>query len=102
MFDSREFDMPTMSSDRSAIPVTASGEGVLASGFGNSAEWRSSSRCEGGECIEAAAQDGAVLLRNSADPDGIVLPITLAAWRDLTARVKQISLPTPSPEAANC
>jgi hypothetical protein len=65
----------------------------LASGFDNSAEWRSSSRCEGGACIEAAAQDDAVLLRESADPGGTVLAFTHPVWRDLTARIKQMSLP---------
>ena len=90
-----------MSSDRVGNPGHGPGEGVLASGFGNRAEWRSSSRCEGGACIEAAAQDGAVLLRNSADPDGVILPFTLAAWGDLTARVKQMSLSAPGAEPVN-
>ena len=84
--------MSTMNGDWSVVPVTP-WEGVLASGFGKSSEWRSSSRCEGGACIEAAGRDGAVFLRESADPDGTVLTFTPAAWRDLTARIKQMSLP---------
>jgi hypothetical protein len=67
----------------------------LASGFGNSAEWRSSSRCEGGACVEAAAQDDAILLRSSTDRDGSILAFTHAAWRDMTARIKEM----PSPDA---
>jgi hypothetical protein len=39
--------------------------------------------------VEAAAQDDAILLRGSVDPDGPVLVFTHAAWRDLTARIKQ-------------
>jgi hypothetical protein len=65
----------------------------LASGFGNSAKWRSSSRCEGGGCIEAAAQDDAILLRSSTDPDGSILVFTHAAWQDLTARIKEMPSP---------
>jgi Domain of unknown function (DUF397) len=30
------------------------------------------------------------LLRNSADPDGSILAFTHAAWRALTARIKQM------------
>jgi hypothetical protein len=82
--------MPTISGDQPAVPVTALREGVLASNFGNSAEWRRSSRCEGGACIEAAAQDDAVLLRSSDDPDGSILAFAHATWRDLTARIKQM------------
>jgi Domain of unknown function (DUF397) len=65
----------------------------LAAGFGKGSEWRRSSWCAEGGCIEAAARDGVVLLRKSADPDGMVLTFTLAAWRDLAARIKQMSLP---------
>lgn len=65
----------------------------MTSGFDNNTEWRSSSKCEGGACIFAAVQDDAVLLRSSADPDGPILAFTHAAWRDLTARIKQMPLP---------
>jgi len=33
------------------------------------------------------------VLRSSADPDGSILAITHAAWQDLTARIKETSLP---------
>ncbi|HET6185919.1 MAG TPA: DUF397 domain-containing protein [Trebonia sp.] len=63
----------------------------MASGFGTGSAWRRSSWCEGGACVEAAAQDGAIVLRRSVDPEGPVLVFTNAAWRDLTARIKQAS-----------
>jgi hypothetical protein len=40
-----------------------------------------------------AAQAAEMLLRSSADPDGSILAVTHGAWRDLTARVKQQTLP---------
>jgi hypothetical protein len=46
--------------------------------------------------VEAAAQDDAILLRRSVDLDGPVLAFTTAAWRDLTARIKQTPPRTPS------
>ena len=88
VFDSFEFSVPTMGG-RSVVSITT-GEGVLASGFGTSLEWRSSSWCDGGSCVEAAVQNNAVLLRGSTDPGGSILVFTHAAWRDLTARIKQI------------
>lgn len=78
-----------MSGDWPGIAVTAFGEGVLASDFGNSTEWRKSSRCEGGACVEAAARDDVVLLRRSVDLDGPTLAFTHAAWQHLICRIKQ-------------
>lgn len=64
----------------------------MASGLGKDSEWRTSSWCEGGACVEAAAQDDAILLRSSVDPDGPVLAFTQAAWRDLIAGIRQAFL----------
>lgn len=64
-------------------------EGVLTSSLTKDLKWHKSSKCEGGACIETAAQENAILLRNSADPDGTILVVTPAAWRDLIASVKQ-------------
>ncbi|MGH3297370.1 MAG: DUF397 domain-containing protein [Trebonia sp.] len=62
----------------------------MASGFDTGSEWRRSSWCDSGACVEAAAQDEAILLRGSIDPDGPVLVMPHAAWRDLTARIKEM------------
>jgi uncharacterized protein DUF397 len=53
-------------------------------------DWRTSSySANNGACVQVAAAAGvAVLVRDSQDPDGTVLALTPAAWRDLTARVK--------------
>lgn len=61
----------------------------MAAGLDNVVKWRKSSRCEGGACVEVAAQDDAILLRSSVDPDGPKLAFTPAAWQDLMAGLKQ-------------
>lgn len=56
------------------------------------AQWRKSSHSggQGGECVEVAAVVPvcAVALRDSKDPDGPKLVLGAAAWRALTARIK--------------
>lgn len=53
----------------------------------DSAVWRKSSRSgtSGGNCVEAASRDGAVLVRDTADRGGAVLSFTAAAWAEFTA-----------------
>ncbi len=45
-------------------------------------DWRTSSFSNGagGMCVEAAAFDGGVVVRDSADPDGPVLAFSKAEW----------------------
>ena len=66
-------------------------EGILVAGLGKGLEWRRSSWCNGGTCVEAAVQDDAILLRSSADPDGPILVLSPAAWRDLIIGIKRRS-----------
>lgn len=49
--------------------------------------WQCSSFCNGGDCLEIARQDGAVLVRNSADP-GSRLSFSAASWHDFVGQVK--------------
>jgi hypothetical protein len=42
--------------------------------------WVRSSRCEGGHCVEVAAIDGGVALRNSTVP-GVALSLSAGAWQ---------------------
>ena len=84
--------MPTMNGDWPAVPVTA-WEGVLGSCFSGSPEWRRSSRCSEGACIEVVALEDSILLRASDASDGSILAFTHAAWQDLTARIKQMTQP---------
>ena len=58
----------------------------------NGTRWRTSSYSggNGGECVQVAATPSAerVLVRDSKDPDGPVLALTLADWRRLTDLVE--------------
>jgi hypothetical protein len=45
------------------------------------AQWRKSSRCQNGECVEVRAEpDGMIAVRDSKDPGGPVLRFDPAAW----------------------
>jgi len=68
----------------------------LASDLDQGLEWRRSSRCNGGTCVEAAVQGDAVVVRNSAEPAGPALLFSPAAWRDWVADVKQAASTIPA------
>jgi len=55
-----------------------------------SATWRKSSHSGsgGGDCTEVASTPGAVLIRDSKDPDGPCLAFGPRAWRKFAARLK--------------
>jgi hypothetical protein len=52
--------------------------------------WRKSSYSDGngGQCVEAAAANGAVLVRDTADRDGPALTIPAAAWKKFTGTLR--------------
>lgn len=55
--------------------------------------WRKSSRSSGsGQCVEVAARERRVAVRDSKDPDGAVLAVAPAGWASLLADVKAGSL----------
>jgi hypothetical protein len=54
-------------------------------------EWRKSSYSDGngGNCVEAADAQGAVLVRDTTDRDGAMLTVSSAAWDCFTAAIRQ-------------
>jgi len=54
-------------------------------------DWRKSSYsgANGGDCLEAAAGRGAILIRDTADRDGVTLSIPAGAWRRFAAALRQ-------------
>ncbi|TDC59155.1 DUF397 domain-containing protein [Actinomadura sp. GC306] len=53
--------------------------------------WRKSSHSDatGGECVEVAAVSGRVLFRDSKDPEGPCLGLTVTGARDLMSRLRE-------------
>ena len=50
-------------------------------GFGDPRiAWRKSTKSNSGGCVEVAFADGSVLVRDSANRDGVVLRMSPAAW----------------------
>lgn len=45
-------------------------------------EWRRSSRCNGGNCVEVARFGDLIAVRSSVDPDGAILTVGRAQWQD--------------------
>jgi hypothetical protein len=52
--------------------------------------WRTSSYSSGGggQCVEAASAEGAVMVRDSTNRDGSMLTISGSAWSQFLTRVR--------------
>lgn len=50
--------------------------------------WRRSTASGATNCVEVATVDGSVLIRDSVNPDGIVLRLAPAAWSAFLARAR--------------
>jgi hypothetical protein len=53
-------------------------------------DWRKSSYSDGsgGQCVETAGGDGAVMIRDTANREGDVLIVPADAWQAFTATLK--------------
>lgn len=52
--------------------------------------WRKARRSQGnGDCVEVAAAGGRVLVRDSKNPDGIVLGYPAGSWLSFVASAKR-------------
>jgi hypothetical protein len=50
-------------------------------------EWRRSSRCDAGACVEVAKLDAMIMIRDSAEPDSSVA-ISYDIWRGFVSKVQ--------------
>ena len=48
--------------------------------------WRKSTASNSGNCVQVAVVDGSVLIRDSVNPDGVVLRLPPAAWSAFLAQ----------------
>ena len=53
-----------------------------------SPQWRKSSKCTGGNCVEVAKVDGHYLVRDSKNPQSAAHSFTEAEWTAFVAGVK--------------
>jgi hypothetical protein len=51
--------------------------------------WRKSSFSESGNCIEVAAQDRSVLIRDSKNPEKGMLAVSSLAWRTFIQAIQR-------------
>jgi hypothetical protein len=56
--------------------------------------WRKSTASNSNGCLEVAVVNGAVLIRDSVDRDGVVLRLSPAAWSELVARARRWPKPS--------
>jgi Domain of unknown function (DUF397) len=61
----------------------------VAGGHAAALEWRSSSYCNGGACVQVAVCGDMIALRSSATPASPHLLVTRYAWRDLRRQIQQ-------------
>jgi len=54
--------------------------------------WRKSTASNSGGCVEVAVVDGSVLIRDSFNPNGVVLRLPPSAWSALLARARSKNL----------
>jgi hypothetical protein len=53
-------------------------------------DWRTSSfsGANGGACVETASGDGVILVRDTANRDGVMLSVPAGAWETFTRTLK--------------
>ena len=51
-------------------------------------KWFRSSKCDAGNCVEVAALDAVVLIRDSADPSSTPLAVSHGVWRDFVRQLR--------------
>lgn len=57
---------------------------------GSHVAWRKSSHSiANGDCVEAASRQGEIAVRDSEDPEGLILRYPADAWRSFVAKLKQ-------------
>jgi hypothetical protein len=52
-------------------------------------EWRRSTLCDSGQCVEIARLDDAFLVRDSKDPDGPMLRFGRSGWGEFIEGIRE-------------
>lgn len=72
----------------------------MARAEGTEPAWHKSSACLPGECVEVAASQGRVLIRDSANATGLVLMFTVDEWRRFACGIYRGSTSAPKSHEA--
>jgi predicted secreted Zn-dependent protease len=51
--------------------------------------WRTALNCDGGSCVEVAADQNVIWIRNSRQPDGPLLQYTPEEWHEFASGIKK-------------
>jgi Domain of unknown function (DUF397) len=63
--------------------------GDLSASLPDGVQWRRSSRCNGGQCVEVSAAGDKVRVRSSADPFGAMVEVGRDSWQEFLAQVRE-------------
>jgi predicted secreted Zn-dependent protease len=55
----------------------------------DSITWHTALSCESGACVEVAANQNTILIRNSREPDGPLIEYTAEEWHAFVSGVKK-------------
>jgi predicted secreted Zn-dependent protease len=55
----------------------------------DSLTWHTALSCDGGECVEVAADRNIILIRNSRQPGGPLLEYTPEEWHEFVSGIKK-------------
>jgi hypothetical protein len=51
--------------------------------------WRTALSCDGGACVEVAADQNSILIRNSRQPSGPLIEYTPEEWHEFVSGIKK-------------
>jgi predicted secreted Zn-dependent protease len=55
----------------------------------NSLTWHTALSCDGGACVQVAADQNIILIRNSRQPDGPLVEYTSEEWHEFVSGIKK-------------
>ena len=55
----------------------------------NSLPWLTALSCDGGACVQVAADQDTILIRNSRQPDGPLVEYTPEEWHEFVSGIKK-------------
>ena len=60
----------------------------MGGGSASETNWRATRRCDSGQCVEVGTLGESVMIRSSADPDGMRIALGRGEWQEFVTGVK--------------